>query len=467
MCVSMVLAGAGSAAAPRPLTRAFTDDVWYDANGGPWVTRTVATGAKMVLLEVDWAEVAPTMPRPVYDPTSPSDPQYDFGYLDAVLRKFAGAGISPAFMVTDAPRWAEAPGGPADLEADGAWNPAPTPYGQLATALARRYSGSYPDPLFPGRMLPRVQYFQAWAEANFDIHLAPQWVNSGGTWVPTGPAIYRNLLNAFYAGIKEGNRSAMVVTAGFGPFGDPPGACPVGEVGNGCRMPPALFVRSLLCFTGQALKQQPCSNPAHFDALAQDPYEVGPPTLKAFNADDVSAPDLGKLTRIVNKAVTVGTVLPRSHKQLWVTEFSYDSNPPNPTAVSTATQAKWLEESFYIFWTEGVSDVVWYLVRDQVPGNWSTTYHSGVFFYNGEPKPAFEAFRFPFVVMPSGRRAVVWGISPRTGTLAVQRQRGRSWKTVFELRVTAGGVFTREIAGSLRGNFRGVVKGEPSRAWNR
>jgi hypothetical protein len=445
-----------SASASTPLTRGFADDVWF-GGGTPWVTRTIATGAKVVLIEADWSGLEPQ--RPAGGLTSdPGSPAFNFAQTDTIARTFAGTGISVAFLVTDAPRWAESDGGPKGLEAAGAWKPDAKAFGRLASALARRYSGTYPDPQNPGQALPRVRYFQAWAEPNLSVHLAPQWKKRGRTFVPAGPALYRGLLNAFYAGVKAVHRSNVVVTAGFAPYGDQPG---------GPRMPPATFVRELTCLRGERLAKERCPNPARFDVLAMDPYEVGPPTQKAFNRDDVSAPDLGKLTRILRRAVQLRTVRPAVRKQLWVTEFSYDSNPPNPTAISTATQARWLEESFYEFWTEGASAVVWYLVRDQV-GPFATAYFSGVYFRDGEPKPSFEAYRFPFVVMPGrGGRETVWGIAPRTGLLSVQLAHGHGWRTLFRVHARAGGVFVKHISGRVVGDFRASVAGETSLVWSR
>jgi hypothetical protein len=467
LCLALlVIAAPAAALAAAPFTRAFTDDVWFTGSSqgnANWVARTSATGAKLVLLEVDWSSVAPTAPPAGANLASPAAPNYDFSGLDGRIKEFSGSGVAVALLVTDAPSWAEGPGGSADLRARGAWEPNPTAFGEFATALARRYSGTYPDPMRPGRTLPRVRYFQAWAEANFIVHLAPQWQQQGGKLVATGPLIYRKMLNAFYSGVKSVQPSDFVVTTGFGPYGDPPGVCPPSEAGNGCRIPPAEFARDLLCLSGHSLQPQSCPDPAHFDALAMDPYEVGAPSLPAYNADDVTAPDLWKLTRVLNKAVSVGTAMPRAHKQLWVTEFSYDSRPPNPTGVSLATQAHWLEQAFYIFWKQGVSTAVWYLVSDQTGTNYKAEYYSGVYFANGARKPSFEAFRFPFVVSGS----TVWGISPRSGPVLIQRQQGRRWTTLLRLHASAGGVFVHSISARLTGNFRAVADLETSLVWHR
>ena len=467
-CTAGVFVAPVTARAAPPLTRGITDDVWFDGGGEQWVPRTVATGARVALIELDWRTAEPNAPRPGIDPADPNGPEYSFAVLDSRIREIASSGLSVALVVGGAPRWAEAGGGPSNLEATGAWRPSPQAYGQFATALARRYSGSYPDPLNPGQTLPRVRYFQAWAEANLSVHLAPQWTVSGRTLVPTGPIMYRSLLNAFYVGIKSAHPDNFVITTGLAPYGDPPGQCRgTTGVGNGCRMRPAMFTRALLCLGGQSLRAAACPNPAHFDAMAADPYEVGSPVTPAFNIDDVSAPDLGKLTRIVNRAVALGRALPRRHKQLWVTEFGYDSNPPNPTAVSLATQARWLDEALYLFWSQGVNTAVWYLVRDQAPTYNPFDYYTGLYFYNGQAKPSFEAYRFPLVVWSTGGALQVWGIAPRTGSLAFQHKAGRGWKTLFRVRASAGGVFIGRISARFRGSFRGVIGDESSLIWKR
>jgi hypothetical protein len=458
LCVAAAL-GAPPAQATAPLATGFTDDVYFESPSvqGPWVQRTVVTGAQIVLLDVYWDGVAPRKPQPGFNPTNPSDPQYDWGSVDYAVGALARAGIPVALMITSAPSWAEGAGQPADAT-PGTWRPDPVAYGQFAQAAATRYTGSFPDPMNPGTSLPAVRYWQAWAEPNLSVHLAPQWIRRGRAVVPASPGIYRLMLNAFYAGVKRPNSRNTVVTAGTGPYGDPPG---------GTRMSPALFVRELLCLHGQRLRPEPCPNPAHFDVLAHHPYDVGEPTVKALNIDDVSAADLGKLTRPLRKAVALGRALPKAHKGVWVTEFSYDSNPPNPQAVSEELQARWLEESFYVFWRQGVSAVVWYLIRDQAPiPDYATAFESGVYLRDGTPKLSLQAFQFPFVIEAGRRPLTAWGKAPRSGLLQIQRQSGGGWVTQAQLPVTAGGVFERRLPGARSGQFRAVIGAQTSLPWS-
>jgi hypothetical protein len=151
-----------------------------------------------------------------------------------------------------------------------------------------------------------------------------------------------------------------------------------------------------------------------------------------------------------------------------VTEFSWDSKPPDPHAVPAIQRAHWLEEAFYLLWREGVDRLAWFLLADQPPvPNYAETYQSGLYYANGGLKPGLEGFRFPFVVMPSGHgKAAVWGISPRSGTVVVQRRRGRAWTTILRFSVHAHGLYTRTIALSGRPLMRARVAGETSLTWS-
>jgi hypothetical protein len=466
MIVSLALSAAFGAtpALAAHLTRGFVDDVWFDApargiSQQSWIRKTVATGAKFVQIEVDWKSIEPRAPRHGDALASPAGPQFEFSALDAHVEELAGSGLQPVFLVTDAPRWAEGKGGTRSEYANGGYEPNAPAFRDLAEAMAKRYSGSYPNPLKPRRKLPPVRYMQAWGEANMNLHLSPQWTRTGGRLQNSGATIYRSLLNAFYTGVKAGDHDDIVLASGLEAYGDPPDQLLQ-------RTRPVTFLEDLLCLT-QDLTRAGCSDPAHFDVLASDPYDSFAPTVSAVSPLDASAPDLGRLTKVVKAALSAHTLLPDTPKPLWVTEFGYDSDPPNPTkgTLSTATQARWLEQAFYVFWHEGVSTVLWYLVRDQVPP-YSVNYFSGVFFRDGKPKPSYTAYRFPFVVMSTRAEPQAWGIAPVTGTVKVQLRSASGWETVRALHTVAGNVFDFGSAALVHGQYRATAGGQSSLVWS-
>jgi hypothetical protein len=424
-----------------PLMTGFTDSVYLQAPSvrDAWLRRTVRAGAQMVLIAVDWASIAPSRPA---SPTDPGDPAYRWEALDGAIGAASAQGLRVALAISEAPSWAEGPGRPVGVP-QGAWRPQAAAFGAFAQAIARRYGGSFPDPQAPDTALPRVRYWQAWAEPNLTIHLAPQWVQRKHRYLPESPLIYRRLLNAFYAGVKAAHPDNFVITAGTAPFGDPPGQE---------RMPPARFVRALLCVDGAPARPAPCPDPAHFDALAHDPYSIGGPYEHALNPDDVSIPDMGRLSEPLGVAERTGRALPWGPKQLWATEFSWDSDPPDPHGVPAQTQARWLEEALFELWREGVSTAIWYQVRDALPiPSYASTYQSGVYLHDGRPKPARQAFLFPFVLQrTSPATLVVWMKAPEDGQLAVQRRLRTGWQTIARYFARANEI----IYGSLHARGR-------------
>ncbi|MHB1859997.1 MAG: hypothetical protein ACYCUM_07825 [Solirubrobacteraceae bacterium] len=424
-------------APPRPasLVTGFTDSVYGEA--APlrelWLTKTVQADAQMVLLDASWAAIAPVRPR---HPADPADPVYRWGGLDAEIQAAVAHGLRVTLAVGGAPSWAEGPHRPAGAPA-GTWRPDARAYGAFATAIARRYGGSFRDPADPSVSLPRVRYWQAWGEPNLNVHITPQWVRRGGRWIAASPLVYRRLLNAFYAGVTRVHPHNFVVTAGTAPFGDPPG---------GERVPPQQFVRSLLCVHGPRLTPTRCPHPAHLDALAHDPYSISGPFAHALDPGDVSIPDIGRLSSALHAAQRSGRVLPAGKKQLWVTEFSWDSNPPDPHGVPAMRQAQWLQDALFELWREGVSVAIWYQVRDQPPvPSYADSYQSGVYLLNGRPKPSLTAFRLPFVVVREHGRSRFWARAPLGGRLLLQRRDGRRWRTQLTRSVRTGQVLFQPL----------------------
>ncbi len=440
----------------RPLVLGFGDSSVFSltgAAGAPWWERAVQSGATVVRLDASWATIAPTEPA---DPSNPADPAYQWSALDAQIRSAVSYGLTPIVTLTGAPAWATGSGAPSG-STPGTWRPNASAYGEFAAALGRRYSGSYPDPLAAGSDLPLVRYWEPWNEPNLSIYLAPQWTRQGRHWVAASPVIYRGLLNAFYAGLTSTLPQAQVIAAGTAPFGDPPG---------GERMAPVVFDRTLLCLTGAALKPAPCPNPAHFEILDHHPYAIGSPYTRALDPNDVSIPDIGKLSRLLVKAEETGRVLPSGAKPVWVLEVGYDTDPPNPQGVPVAEDALWTEETLYELWSEGVGTITWFLLRDEPPvPNYPSTYQTGMYYLDGQPKPSQEAFHFPLVVdTRDPRHEILWTRVPASGTLVVQRLVGSTWQTLFSLPVSAGQVVERVITNG-HARFMASVAGQSSLEW--
>lgn len=449
---------------PAPLTLGFGGDPAL-TSGPPsdavWIARTLAEGAQMVRVNALWSEVAPATPPPGFNPANPGSPDYNWSALDAAVRDLTTHGLKVLITVGNAPTWAEGPDMPAD-ERPGTWRPDPKQFAAFATAIARRYDGHYPDPENPGRDLPRVRFWQPWNEPNLDEYLSPQWTHERGGWVDTSPVIYRNLLNAFYTAVKRVSPSNFVVTAGTSPYGD---LYPTYDPPGHERMPPVRFYRDLFCLRGpKALHPTSCPDPAHFDAMDHHIYSVYGPLWHAVNRDDVATPDMYKLADVLHAAERAGTVLPRGPKPLWVTEISYTSNPPVKYGVPLVKDGLWYEQSLYVLWRQGVDTVLLLQVRDAAPrtgGPWG-----GLYFFDGQPKPAATAFLFPFVTQRiKGGRLQLWGRSPRTGTLRVERLHRGRWTVIDTFPVRMYQVFLRttELPGTAM--LRAQIGDETSLTW--
>jgi hypothetical protein len=408
-----------------------------------------AAGADIVRHQLHWEWIAP-VERPVdFQPSNPGDPRYRWALADAVVKEASVRGLRVMLTLGYAPSWAEGANRPSDAF-PGSWRPDAQQVQEFAVALARRYSGTYPDPAVVGAVLPRVRLWQAWNEPNLSRYLAPQWIQKGRGWRAESPRLYRRILNAFYRGTKSVSPDNVVVSAGTAPYGDPaPG---------GRRIMPVRFMRELLCVSPSG-KGRSCSTRSYFDVLAHHPYGIRGPGSPSLNADDAAVPDLGKLKRVLREALRHGVVLPRKPKRLWVTEVSWDSSPPDPDGVPEGTHARWVSEALYRIWRQAFDTVIWFRVRDELPvPDFSSTYQSGAFFVDGRPKLAAQAFRFPFVADRSGKKLLLWGRAPADGQVVIQRKSGANWVDVTRFNASRHSVFARRI-NTRKGTYRAIQAG--------
>ena len=457
-----LLASAGPALATRGLTLGFSGGAGIIGGMGPlsgaqWMARARGDGAGILRVGVSWSSVAPISRPSGFIGSNPASPGYNWSGVDASVEAATAEGTKVLLTIQGAPSWAEDGTVPSSAT-PGSWRPDPAQLATFATAIATRYDGHYPNPASPGTSLPRVSDYQAWNEPNLSIYLAPQWVRAGGTWEPEAPTLLRAMQNSFYSAIKAVSRSDFVVLAGTAPFGDLPG---------GSRTQPVAFYRALFCLS-TSLAAQPCSSDVSFDAIDHHPYGIGSPTTHALNPDDASIPDMYKITKVLHAAERAGRALPRGPKQVWTTEIGWNSKPPENTGVPIATQARWLEQSLYVLWSQGVSTIMWLQIVDipPIPGQAFSFWDSGLYYRNGKAKPAATAFSFPFVIQrQTSDRILAWGRAPASGTLSIERQSGSQWRTVAKLHVATHQVFERTLAQSGSAKLRAQVAGATSLTW--
>ena len=377
------------------------------------------------------------------------------------MRDAEARGLKVLLSVNGAPDWAEEPGRPSDV-ATFSWKPIPSDVADFMQAVAARYSGNFdPDGAGPEPQLPAAQAEEVWNEANSSDWLTPQY--EGKTAV--GVERYRQMLNASYKSIKSVNPTMLVLAGGTEPYGDKPG---------GARVQPVQFWQQLLCVhpkkgkkgKKKLVRTSGCTAPT-FDVLSHHPIDnTGSGPLRSGPMPgDASTPDLGRIVQVLRGAEKAKTV-PGRHP-VWVTEFWWDSKPPNAVGAPLQTQARWIEQSLYLFWKAGASTAINFQIAD------STTrpdahagYQAGVYFNDGSPKPSLTAFRFPFVTERVDRRTLhAWGKAPEAGKLKIQRQQGSRWVTVKSLRVSKGGVFQATLRLSGKQRLRATVGSSQSLVW--
>lgn len=428
---------AGAAASARPLTTAlFAPGI--DLTKPGVVEQMTASGVTAIRLMVNWASVAPTVTASGFDAADSADPQYRWGPVDAAVQAATDAGLQPIIDVADAPAWAQ--DGP-PKQYYGPVRPHAADLAAFAHAIATRYSGAFDG-------LPRVRDWMFWNEPNLVFDLRPQFEHGQAV----SPAIYRTLLNTFADEIHGVHPDNTVIAGATAPFTSRTGATADWGVA------PLTFMRNLLCLSKKL--EATCKARVKFDVWAHHPYTSGGPSHHANLPNDVSLGDLPEMRAVLQAGVRSHHVVSRHAPQFWVTEFSWDTNPPDPKAVPIGLQSRWVAEALETMWRAGVSLVTWFTLQDD-PMSMSP-YQSGLYFADGKPKPTLTAFRFPFVVRADASRLHVWARTPAgaPGTITVQlRQHG--WRTVARLHADRYGIVDATIQGRA-GVYRGIVAGEAS-----
>jgi len=282
----------------------------------------------------------------------------------------------------------------------------------FAVAVAKRY--------------PWVRLWEIWNEPNLRRFLKPN-----------SPRLYvQRLLNPTYAALhhlRSGNRVAGGATS--------PRATPSG-------MSPIRFMRGMRAAH------------ARLDAYSHHPYPVTRGERPSGFARGACRYCKGVLT-LANLPVLLREVRKDfGAKRIWLTEYAYQSNPPDRSGVSRRVQAQYVAEAALRARRARFVDLlIHFMVKDE---RRLAGWQSGLFAASGAIKPAFNSFMLPIVqASRSGSRTTVWGqVRPGSGRRVYRLQRffHGQWVFVGHLRRTdARGSYTRVVRAAPGTRVRIVV----------
>jgi hypothetical protein len=337
-------------------------------------------GVKMIRVLLRWDRVAETQPA---DPTKPeSYPLEKWAPYDAAVRMAAADPAKPIEILLNiygAPSWAN--GGRSYQFAAGG-----THLRSFAQAAATRYDGTFdPDDSGPLTPLPRVKFWAAWNEPNLHTFLRPQWKRTAGRWVSTSPRLYARICNQTVAGVHAGQAAlpgevvACGVTSPRG-NGKPRSSSP--------SHTPIAFLRGMKKFR------------ARFDVYAHNPYspKKAPTWKPPRGSGTIAMGNIGVLIKELTRLY--------GRKKVWITEYGYETNPPDRhLGVTAATQRLWLSKAYGMARRNSrISMFIWFLLRDEpdrnggafgVPGWQSGFFRAGVVDVSdpSRAKPAYATFK--------------------------------------------------------------------------
>ncbi len=294
--------------------------------------------------------------------TDPADPAYDWTLYDRTVNYAAQHKIRILFSIYGTPSWANGGAGlnvPPRAIAD---------LNNFAYAAAKRYSGLYPAS--DGRALPAVKLWMAWNEPNLPIGLKQQYRRVGGRWVMQSAIDYTRICNAIYGGVHRtlirGEKVACGATAPRG-NNSPTSSRPT--------ISPLAFMRGL---KAAGLRK--------FDAYAHHPY-YGRKTETPSTKPSATAVTMGNINTLIAQLTLLW-----GNKRLWITEYGYQTNPPDRAfGVTYAKQAAYMKQAYAMARKNPRIDMMlWFLLRDEPRlGGWQ----SGLLTRTGQKKPAFNVFR--------------------------------------------------------------------------
>ncbi len=479
-CLALCAGAAGTTASPASAAKTqestFQDDnrLIYDTpeNVAATLDELKALGVDRLRVSVFWKIVAPepqSRQKPDFDASDPGAyPPGSWDRYDTLVRFAAARGIGVNFNVTDpAPLWAT--GTPEREDIAETFEPSAKEFDLFVRAVGTRFNGTYADPRRPGEgSLPRVDYWTIWNEPNQAGWLTPQWVadpRDPSGMVEASPRLYRDLVDGAYRALDiTGHGGDTILIGETAPKG-------LNVTGTTRSMKPGRFIRRMYCLDdalvplqGPAAEARGCppgedararfvtEHPGLFKitGFAHHPYELTfAPTRKPTDPDFFTIANLRSLKRLLGGVFAAyAQPVPEggSDVPLYLTEFGYQTNPPDPTGVSLATQARYLNIAEYLTARDStVRTFGQFLLVDDKPladqpagsaAAFGSTFQTGLATLAGRRKPAYAAYRLPIHLpkptVTRGRTLRVWGlVRPAT--------EGQPARVAIEMRTTRRG----------------------------
>jgi hypothetical protein len=415
LVLALLAVAAPAAQASRTQESTFQDDNHLIYTTPEAAARTMdqlkALGADRLRITVLWSAIAPdigaTRKPAGFDGAEPGAyPSGAWDNLDTVARLAAERGLGLNFNITvPGPLWAMGASPRADIA--NRYRPDAAEFGDFVRAVGRRY--------------PQVAYWSIQNEPNQPGWLDPQWVRSRGRWVEASPSAYRRLVDAAWRALYDtGHADDAILIGETAPKG-------VSVRGTTRALSPGRFIRRLYCLDdhlkqlrGASATARGCpasttraafraAHPGLFAATgyAHHPYELlFAPNRRPAHSDWFTIANLGRLSSLLRRV--------RGRTPLYLTEFGYQTDPPDPFGVSPAEQARYLNQAEYIAARNpGVRTLSQFLLYDDAPP-FGQTFQSGLDYLSGRAKPARAAYAFPlWLPSPSvrrGGRLHVWGL---------------------------------------------------------
>ena len=272
-------------------------------------------GTRLVRVNLWWGGPNGVARSKPLNPANPADPAYDWATYDRTVRYALAYKMATIFTVIGTPDWANGGQG---------WNRAPTKAADLqafVTAAARRYSGTFKGP--DGATIGRVSKWIAWNEPNNPVFLKPQFVRSGHKWVIQSAKDYARMCNAVVKAVKIVHYTNQVACGVTSPRGNnQPGSVRT-------SVSPLAFMRAMKL-----------AGATGFDAYAHHPYygypsetpnTKPPPGKHGLPPTAVTLGNFEMLTKELQRLY--------GNMRIWVTEYGYQTNPPDKTFGVTPAQA--------------------------------------------------------------------------------------------------------------------------------